>query len=77
MVNDMNVGSDSWRIAKALPFISSIFFGLLLSLLFIGTAKVAIHSAPSFDGGMNLEVQLHCQRRRLSSLLRAARRFPP
>jgi len=56
MVNDMNVGSDSWRIAKALPFISSIFFGLLLSLLFIGTAKVAIHSAPSFDGGMNLEV---------------------
>ncbi|MBT2145629.1 MULTISPECIES: hypothetical protein [unclassified Rhodanobacter] len=52
----MNMGTDSERSAKALSLISSIFFGVLLSLLFIGTAKVAIHSAPSFDGGMNLEV---------------------
>jgi hypothetical protein len=56
MVNGMNMGSDSGRLAKALSLISSISFGLLLSLLFIGTVKVAIHSAPSFDGGMNLEV---------------------
>jgi hypothetical protein len=56
IVNDMNMGSDSERFWKVPPLISSIFFGLLLSLLFIGTANVAIHSPPSFDGGMNLEV---------------------
>lgn len=34
----------------------SLFLGLLLVLLFLGTARVAVHTAPSFDGAMNLEV---------------------
>lgn len=56
MDESMNTRPNSEYLAKVLPVVLSVFFGLLLSLLFLGTVRVAIHSAPSFDGAMNLEV---------------------
>lgn len=56
MVDGMNIRPDPARLSKALSLVPSVFFGLLLSLLFLGTVQVAVHSAPSFDGAMNLEV---------------------
>ena len=34
----------------------AVLFGLLLILILIGTAKLALHTAPAFDGAMNLQV---------------------